>query len=43
MELKLIYQLLTIKAKELMRKGDIKSYLLTLERINELRSELIKA
>ncbi|MFP5470683.1 MAG: hypothetical protein ACLGGV_03735 [Bacteroidia bacterium] len=42
MELKLIYQLLAIKAKELMKKGDLKSYLITLERMNELKLELAK-
>lgn len=36
----MIYDLLVIKAKELMKAGDINGYIRTLERMRELKVEL---
>jgi hypothetical protein len=40
MELKLIYDLLVLKVKQLMEIGDINGYLRTLSRINELKLQI---
>ena len=43
MELKLIYDLLKIKAEKLMKSGDVAAYLRTLARINEIKVSLATA
>jgi hypothetical protein len=40
MELKMIYDLLVIKSKQLMEMGDVTGYLRTLSRINELKMQI---
>jgi len=43
MELKLIYDLLKLKAEKMMKSGDVSGYLRTLARMNELKISLATA